>query len=305
MSFQSPTNLWLLLLLVPAVAFAFARHTPDGVIPSHLLYKGTTKGLNRRLVARLCMVLAMLFLIVALACPYGGNSGGEVTAVLLMDLSGSMEARGIKDHSLEPSESNLTRSRLEEARSLALQMVDSLPNFPLGLVAFARRAYLVSPVTRHHETLRERMAALEILEYEDGTAIGEALICACRTLEHLPGERNIYLITDGADHSEGTLLQKAQEELRASGIRLYPLVVGKEYAYHSRREANGNLTWQANGEKPDLEMLERLARETGGEMLSPENIHTKTHQERSLALGTTLWCCLALCCLIMAGVVLG
>ncbi len=278
MSFDAPKALWLLLLLIPVAAICFARLTPDGIVPSHLLFGRRKRHLNRRLLARLCILCAMGCLIIELAEPRLQGSGAsgqrEGTAALVLDLSGSMEARGLKEGSKEPTEANLTGSRLEMAKSIAINLLDKLPERNIALVGFARRAFMVSPVTRSVATLKERISELEILEYEDGTAISDALACACRTLEQVPSSalRRIYLVSDGADHSDAASRQEVVEMLCNAKISLYPIVVGADYTYHSMRDSKGNLTWQANGEKADVTMIKELASKTGGHVFTLDEI---------------------------------
>ena len=277
MSFDAPKALWLLLLIIPAAAICFARLTPDGIIPSRLLFGTRRRWLNRRLLARLCILCAMGCVIVELARPHWrrkGETGREAGAVaLLLDLSGSMEARGLKAGAKELSEENLTETRLDLAKNIALELLEKLPERNIALIAFARRAFVVSPVTRSIATLKERISALEILEYEDGTAISDALVCAGRALEQASSAtRRIYLVSDGADHSDSKSRQDAVEVLQKAGIAVYPIVVGADYTYHSVRDGKGKLVWQKNGEKADVTMIEAVASETGGRILTLDDI---------------------------------
>ncbi|MBR4675573.1 MAG: VWA domain-containing protein [Victivallales bacterium] len=285
MSFEAPSALWLLLLLMPAAAICFARLTPDGIVPSKLLYNGRRRRLNRRLMARLCILLAMGLVIVELARPRLQRSGedgrGSASVALLLDLSGSMEARGLKSGAEVPDEENLTGTRLELAKKVTLDLLEKLHGRNIALIAFARRAYMVSPLTKSTPSLKERLSELEILEYEDGTAISDALICACRTMEqsHIWGAKRIYLISDGADHSEAESRKKAVKMLQKAEIAVYPIIVGADYLYHPMRDSRGKLSWQANGEKADGTMIETLATETGGRIVTSDEL-TDTGQRQ-------------------------
>ncbi len=307
MSFEAPKALWLLLLLVPAAAICFARLTPDGIAPSKLLYMGRRRRLNRRLMARLCILLAIGLVIVELAGPHLQRSGeagsGLASVALLLDLSGSMEARGLKSGTEVPDEENLTGTRLDLAREVALDLLEKLHGRNIALIVFARRAYMVSPLTKSTPSLKERLSELEILEYEDGTAISDALICGCRALEQsdIYGAKRIYLISDGADHSETESRKRAVEMLQEAGIAVYPIIVGEDYLYHPIRDSRGNLSWQANGEKADGTMIEALATETGGRILKPGEIEfDETSQEKTAAMNG-IFLCLAALCMALAG----
>ncbi|MBR4221077.1 MAG: VWA domain-containing protein [Victivallales bacterium] len=308
MSFDAPSALWLLLLLIPAAAICFARLTPDGIIPSRLLFGKREKRLNKRLLARLCILCAMGCVIVELAGPRfqgrGGAGQGEGVAALLLDLSGSMEARGLKAGAVEPTEENLAETRLELAKSITLELLEKLPERNIALIAFARRAFIVSPVTRSMAPLKERVSALEVLEYEDGTAIGDALICACRTLEQASSSavRRIYLVSDGADHSDDESRKEAVGMLQKAGIAVYPIIVGADYRFHPIRDSKGSITWQEKGEQADVTMIETLASDTGGRILTAEKIDDEARRLEKATAMNGIWLCLAALCVALAGV---
>ena len=269
-----------------------------------MLYSSKKRRFNRRLAARLLIVAAVGMLIFRLAAPYTANLSSISSATVLLDLSGSMQARGLKDASKEPLEENLTRTRLDDAKDCALELIDRLSEADIALVAFARRAYLISPITRHSPSLKEMVNALEIMAYEDGTAIGEALICAFKTLEHQTGNRIIYLITDGADHSDAASLQNALDLLKKNNIQIYPIIVGKEYIYHPVRDANGKETWQPKGEIPNVELLEKLAHETNGRLITLEQLRTQSSPAPKNPISAqNLLICAALCCIIIACII--
>lgn len=307
MSFDVPKALWLLLLLIPAAAICFARLTPDGIVPSRLLFGMRRRRLGRRLLVRLCILCAMGCVIVELARPHwrrGGEPDREVgAAALLLDLSGSMEARGLKAGADVPAEENLTGTRLALAKSISLELLETLPERNIALIAFARRAFMVSPVTKSKASLKERIESLEILEYEDGTAISEALLCACRTLEQVPpsATRRIYLVSDGADHSDAESRKEAVAMLRKTGIAVYPIIVGGDYLYHPVREASGNLIWQANGEKADNGAIEKLAAETGGHILALNEVSVVGAGEGKASGGKNVCLFVAVFFIVLAG----
>ena len=236
------------------------------------------RRLGRRLLARLCILFAIGFVILELAGPrlnrWGGAGRKDGAAALLLDLSGSMEVRGLKAGADVPNEENLTGTRLALAKSISLELLETLPERNIALIAFARRAFMVSPVTKSKSSLKERIESLEVLEYEDGTAISDALVCACCTLEQVPpsATRRIYLVSDGADHSDAESRKEAVAMLRKAGIAVYPIIVGGDYLYHPVRETSGNLIWQANGEKADIGAIEKLAAETDGHILALNEI---------------------------------
>src|SRR6478735_3911556 len=125
-------------------------------------------------------LLAFALLIIALARPRRGKGSSEVEAsgidiVLTLDVSGSMEAL---DFQLEGKQIN----RLEVVKSVVGKFIGQRPNDKLGMVAFAGRPYLVSPLTMDHEFLSKRLESVKMGQVEDGTAIGSAI---ASSVDHL------------------------------------------------------------------------------------------------------------------------
>jgi Ca-activated chloride channel family protein len=134
------TNLDLLANLAPRRP-AWRRHVPTAV------YLGAVTLLVLGL-ARPTMVVAV--------------PREDATVLLAIDVSGSMKA------------TDVTPSRLDAAREAARSFIDQLPEgLRVGIVAFASRPVtLVSPTTDREEL----DAALDGLETQDGTAMGDALM---------------------------------------------------------------------------------------------------------------------------------
>ena len=133
------TNVDLLANLVPRTP-AWRRHVPPA------LY-----------------VLALAALVIGLARPSAivAVPREDATIVLTMDVSGSMLA------------TDVTPSRLDSAKQAASTFIDQLPaTFRVGLVTFGTAAnVMVTPTTDRAEIL----AALDGLQAEGGTALGDAI----------------------------------------------------------------------------------------------------------------------------------
>jgi Ca-activated chloride channel family protein len=134
------TNLDLLANLAPRRP-AWRRHVPPA------LYLAAVAALAIGL-ARPMMVLA--------------TPREDATVLLAIDVSGSMKATDV-----EPS-------RLEAARASARSFIDQLPGgIRVGIVAFASRPVTLVQPTSDPQDLD---AALDSLESQDGTAMGDALM---------------------------------------------------------------------------------------------------------------------------------
>lgn len=123
-------------------------------------------------VAWLLFLLAFLDVRWLVPLPQGADSRPQnqgptegIAIYLIIDQSGSMaEARG-------------PQTKMALTRDVTRQFVDSRPNDLLGLVAFARAANVLSPLTLDHAKILEELALIDVAQSQDvdGTALGYAI----------------------------------------------------------------------------------------------------------------------------------
>ncbi len=228
--FAAPGLLWGLALL-PAIALgARRRRRPAALLfPSAELPRPAARG---RRVGRggwlLALRLAALALLVlALARPRQGLGSVDVEAsgvdiVLAIDVSGSMRAL---DFELDGHRA----SRLAVVKDVVRRFIEDRPDDRIGMVAFAARPYLVSPLTLDHDWLVRNLSRLEVGLIEDGTAIGSAIAAAANRLRDLPGRSRVaILLTDGVNNAGKVSPLVAAEAARAVGVRVYTIAAGTE-----------------------------------------------------------------------------
>ena len=210
-------------------------------------------------------LLAMALLIVALARPRLGRGSSEIEAsgidiMLALDVSGSMEALDFK---LEGKPAN----RLEVVKNVVGKFVGQRPNDKLGMLAFAGRPYLVSPLTLDHEFLAKRLLDIKMGQVEDGTAIGSAIASAVSHLRDSNAKsRIIILLTDGVNNAGAVNPLTAAEAAKALGIKVYTIGAGtRGEAPVPVRDAFGRTRLQTMKVEIDEEMLRSVATATGGQ----------------------------------------
>ena len=144
--------------------------------------------------------LAIALLIIALARPQFGETIEHVRAsgvdiMLVLDVSGSMST---EDYTI----GNQAASRLEAVKQVTEQFIEARPNDRIGIIAFAGRPYLVSPITLDHQWLIDNLNRVQLGLVEDGTAIGSALASAAARLKNREAKTKlIVLLTDGANNA--------------------------------------------------------------------------------------------------------
>lgn len=229
MSFDSPGLLWLAVALPVVVALGLwlwvrrRRRAARALGSPELLQRMGAGDLASFPLARLpILVLAAAALGLAAAGPrWGLESVSEQTAagdlVLALDVSKSMLARDIQPN------------RLERQRVLARRVLRELPGDRIGMVAFAGRAYILSPMTVDHGALQLYLDALDPDIVSQG---GSSLAAAIRQATDLAlGAREsrrgaVLLISDGEALEEEDAVRDAAARAARVGITVHTVGVG-------------------------------------------------------------------------------
>ena len=228
MRFLHPEILWLLTLL-PLLALIKGRRGPAPALIFSTTAIAATLAQGRRTspgnIMTAIRLLAIGLLIVALARPQLGNTTTEIKAsgidiLLAVDLSGSMQAMDFTLHG-QPAD------RLDVVKSVVDQFIDARPNDRIGLVAFASKPYMVSPLTLDHDWLRKRLESLSIGMVEDGTAIGSAIGAGINRLREKDAKSRIMiLLTDGMNNAGKVPPLVAAEAAETLKIKVYTIGAG-------------------------------------------------------------------------------
>ena len=224
---------WLLLLLMALPVLALLRGkiggTPGILFSSTKLVMAVGKRRRSRAGAVLASLLygAMACLIVALARPQLGRTLERIQAsgvdiMLVLDVSGSMMA---EDYTIGSSRVN----RIDAVKRVTQQFIEARPNDRIGIIAFAGRPYLVSPLTLDHEWLIRNLDRVQLGLVEDGTAIGSALASAVSRLKDRDSKTKlIVLLTDGANNAGKVLPLTSAEAAKALGMKIYTVGAGSD-----------------------------------------------------------------------------
>ena len=217
--------LWLLPCLAALLLYAAYRRRlalsqfADPAMRERLL-AGFSPG--KRLLRQSLFLLALLFLLLALARPAWNlktqtlkRHGRDV--VFLLDVSRSMLAEDLKPN------------RLERAKLAIDDCVEVLSGDRVALVLFAGTSVLSCPLTRDYGFFRMRLAEASPRSVaRGGTLIGDALRKVAREVFDRQERqyKDIVLITDGEDHESFPL--DAAKAIGEEGIRLIALGLGNE-----------------------------------------------------------------------------
>jgi Ca-activated chloride channel family protein len=225
LTFANPEFLYLLLLLIPILAWYVLRN--NQIKPfiqvsetSRMVQAGSSLKVKLRHLVFAMRVLALIFIIVALARPQSTNklhnvSSEGIDIMIALDISGSMLSRDFKP------------DRLEAAKDVAIEFISGRPSDRIGLVVFSAESFTQCPLTTDHAKLINLFKDIKIGMIEDGTAIGLGLATAVSRLkESTSKSRVIILLTDGVNNQGSIAPITAAEIAKTFGIRVYTVGVG-------------------------------------------------------------------------------
>jgi Ca-activated chloride channel homolog len=278
MSFAHP---YLLLLLVALPLLAWLKGRP-GARPAFLyssvgLVQGLVGAARSRAGAVLAALrwLALALFIIGLARPQLTESETAVKAsgvdiVVVVDLSGSMESM---DFELDHKPVN----RLVIAKDVVKKFIARRPNDRIGLVAFAGRAYIASPLTLDHDALQTNLERLQIGMIEDSTAIGSALAAAVNRLRDLRSKSKlVILMTDGQNNAGKITPAMAAEAAQTLGVKVYAIGVGTRGLAPTPviDPWTGRKIFQNRQVDIDEDALKDIAQKTGGKYYRADKTDT-------------------------------
>ena len=228
MSFNNPEYLYLLLLLLPVLAwYVFKQYQADASLQISDLQRlvKSSEKLSTKLLFHtpfLLRFLAITLLIIVVARPTLSNSIRNETTegidiVLAMDISGTMLAEDLRPN------------RLEAAKRVATEFIVERPNDNIGLVVFAGESFTQCPLTTDHAVLVNLFSGIKYGIIEDGTAIGMGLANAVSRIKDSKAKSKVViLLTDGSNNAGEIAPLTAAEIAKTFGVRVYTIGVGKE-----------------------------------------------------------------------------
>lgn len=269
MEFANKEYLLLLLLLIPYIIwyFLYRRHSePTLRMSDTYAYQYAPKSWKIKLInlPMLLRCLTFTLVVIVLARPMTTNSWSRqhvegIDIMLAMDISTSMLAEDVSPN------------RMEAAKDVAQEFINSRPNDNIGLTIFAGESFTQCPMTTDHAALlsllhnvRTDLTASGLVE--DGTAIGMGLANAVSRLRDAKAKSKIViLLTDGSNNMGDISPMTAAQIAKTYGIRVYTIGLGTNGPARYPISVNGSTQYiQANGEI-DYQTLKNIALTTNGQ----------------------------------------
>jgi Ca-activated chloride channel family protein len=222
---------WLLLLLaaIPLLAYWRGKMGPAAALTfsstAALRSLGKSSAARAGKFLRALMLVSLALFAIAMARPQLGKSLTQIEAsgidiMVVLDVSGSMLT---KDFTIGGE----SATRIDAIREVTRKFIEGRPNDRIGIIAFAGRPYVVSPMTLDHDWLLKNLERVKIGLVEDGTAIGSGMAAAANRLNDKRSKsRVIVLLTDGENNTGKIPPNTAAEAIKALKIHFYAIGAG-------------------------------------------------------------------------------
>lgn len=255
--------LWVIWWRARAQKRFSSKSMLEKLAPSRSIFKTTLKVLS--------VLLALILLAIALSNPRKGEHLTQVEregvdVVFALDVSKSMLAEDV------------TPNRLEKAKHIIMQIMNSLEGDRVGIIGYAGSAFPQVPLTTDFSTAKLFLNNMHTdMVSSEGTAIADAIRLANQlyTLEDNTS-RVMILLSDGEDHEGG--IDEVVEEAKRQGIHIITVGVATERGAPIPIKVNGVLQHyirDMEGEqvisKLDIQTMQNLANQTNAVYIDGNN----------------------------------
>ncbi|EPT33685.1 VWA domain-containing protein [Phocaeicola abscessus] len=230
MIFANIEYLFLLLLLIPYMAWYLMKRKktePTLQVSTTWMYVEARRSWRIYLLHApfILRIIAVIMIVLVLARPQSTDrwQNTEIEGIdimLAVDVSTSMLAE------------DLQPNRLEAAKQVATEFINSRPNDNIGLTIFAGESFTQCPLTTDHAVLLNLFNSINVNIaqsglIEDGTAIGMGIANAVSRLKDSKAKSKvIILLTDGSNNRGDISPMMAADIAKQFAIRVYTIGVG-------------------------------------------------------------------------------
>ena len=269
-TFAYPWVLYLLFIIPLMIAwyiFKGRKNQASITFSSFMILDKVPKTFRERMrhLPMALRLIALAALIVALARPQDFSSGQNVTAegidiAIILDISGSMLAEDFKPN------------RMDAAKNLTDEFIQSRISDRIGLVIFARDAFTQCPLTIDYAVLRNLLSEIKSGMVPDGTAIGNAIANGVNRLKDSDAESKVMiLLTDGVNNAGEIDPLSAAEIARTFGIRIYSIGVGSRGEAPFPVRTPFGTRYQMMPVEIDEPLMNKISETTGGQYFRATN----------------------------------
>lgn len=273
LDFDKPHIIGLLLLLsLLILGLYLQKKWSDSRIEAFSSFKEKQDqifdGLRQKnfLIHWLFFILALICIIFALMDPIRPQKAQDIFVegadiVFALDLSSSMDAKDVAP------------SRLEKAKKIILNTLENFDRNRAGLIYFAGRSYIASPLTSDIEAITDHLEILttDIISSQ-GTDLGAAVEESVLLLSESPVQsKAVVILSDGEDHQQK--LTEALKLAKQEKTQVFTVGLGTQKGAQVPILRDGYiLDYKSKNGRPILSKLQptrliEIANATGGKYL--------------------------------------
>jgi len=252
----------MFLLLIPFIIFVFLVLTnKDGierVFPKETLERIKVEGSGLSLRARnIIFFIAIFLMIIAIGHPYilKGEKEIELSGlenIIAFDISASMRTK------------DRYPNRLEFAKTKTKELLSNLIDDEVMILAFSKDVYLVSPMTKDEDTLKEVIDGINSYYLQGATNFTLLANVAKEKLKNKP-QKILIVVSDGGANED---LKEFEKIIKQEKIKLYAILVGtKEGAPILDNKGKAILKNEKIVVSKLNEKLGKIAKESGGDYI--------------------------------------
>jgi Ca-activated chloride channel homolog len=195
-----------------------------------------------------------------------------IDIVLVLDLSGSMQAIMDAPADAVPGAGRAARhrpTRLDVAKDVLVDFVRRRKTDRIGVVVFAKQAFVLSPPTLDYGLITGLVSKIELGVIDSSkTAIGDAVGTAVARMRRSDARsKAVVLLTDG-DSNEGMISPEYSAHLaQKEGVRVYTVQIGNgdDVDVQTGTDLFGQPVYERHHYPVNPELLRSMSHETGGE----------------------------------------
>ena len=257
--FENPEYLWLLLVVPVLALIRFVTYYNQ---KKRLRKFGKPQLLKqlmpdvsrwRPFVKFVLLELALALIIVMLARPQQANSISQekrsgIETIIALDISNSMRAKDV------------TPDRLERAKMMVENLVETFVDDKIGLIVFAGDAFVQLPITSDYVSAKMFLNSIDpSMIVNQGTDIAAAIEMASHSFTQQEHVGKAIIITDGEDHEGGAV--EAAQAAKEKGYNVYVLGIGSPNGAPVPDPATNNYMVDNHGETVMSRLNEQMCRE--------------------------------------------
>ncbi|MEA3515165.1 MAG: VWA domain-containing protein [Nanoarchaeota archaeon] len=274
LSFENNWWLWL-LLAIPVIIYMYnlanKKKKKSAIKFSNLgiIKKASSKTIKRQRILFYILLGSIIFIILGLADPHIPLKQAKegVNVVLVLDVSGSMQATDYKP------------TRLESAKLSAKVLLENLEeNDHAGIVIFESGATTAAYISPFKEKV---ISKLEQINPKEGrTAVGDGLALGVDMATSIPNKKKvIILLSDGVNNAGVISPEEAVSFAKEAKIKVFTIGMGSEAPVVLGYDWFGNPQYA----ELDEQTLRNIASMTGGEYFKTIDDKTLKHVYEQLS----------------------